>query len=324
MTKQCRTPTSSPRRARRSARRRAACSATRGPTTLLAHVLQSVLAQVPALDAARIDDVIVGCAMPEAEQGMNVARIGLLLAGLPNSVPGMTINRFCSSGLKAVSIAADRIRTGEADVMIAAGTESMSMIPMLGPARDQRRRSSRATRTSASPTAWASPPRRSRSSGRCRARSRTRSRSRRTRRRSPRRRAGEFGAEIAPDHGARERARTWPTARSSRRSRKRRARRRSARRHDAPRASPSCGRCSRRSGSVTAGNSSQMSDGAGASILVSEKRAEGAQPRAARALGRLRGRRRAARDHGHRPDRGDPEGAAADRASRRTDSTGSS
>jgi acetyl-CoA acyltransferase len=102
------------------------------PDTLLAHVLQSVLARVPQIDAVRIDDVIVGCAMPEYEQGMNVARIGVLLAGLPNSVAGMTINRFCSSGLNAVSIAADRIRTGEADIMIAAGTESMSMIPMLG------------------------------------------------------------------------------------------------------------------------------------------------------------------------------------------------
>jgi acetyl-CoA acyltransferase len=102
------------------------------PDTMLAHVLQRVLAQVPGIDAKRIDDVIVGCAMPEYEQGMNVARIGLLLAGLPSSVAGMTINRFCSSGLNAVSIAADRIRTGEADIMIAAGTESMSMIPMLG------------------------------------------------------------------------------------------------------------------------------------------------------------------------------------------------
>ena len=102
------------------------------PDTLLAHVLSSVLAQAPAIDPKRVEDVIVGCAMPEYEQGMNVARIGLLLAGLPNSVAGMTINRFCSSGLNAVSIAADRIRTGEADVMIAAGTESMSMIPMLG------------------------------------------------------------------------------------------------------------------------------------------------------------------------------------------------
>jgi acetyl-CoA acyltransferase len=102
------------------------------PDTMLAHVLQSVLARVPQIDAVRIDDVIVGCAMPEYEQGMNVARIGVLLAGLPNSVAGMTINRFCSSGLNAVSIAADRIRTGEADIVIAAGTESMSMIPMLG------------------------------------------------------------------------------------------------------------------------------------------------------------------------------------------------
>src|SRR2546427_2803123 len=102
------------------------------PDSLLAHVLKSVLAQVPAIEPNRIDDVIVGCAMPEYEQGMNVARIGVLLAGLPSTVAGMTINRFCSSGLNAVSIAADRIRTGEVDVMIAAGTESMSMIPMLG------------------------------------------------------------------------------------------------------------------------------------------------------------------------------------------------
>ncbi len=102
------------------------------PDTLLAHVLRSVMAQAPQIEPARIEDVIVGCAMPEYEQGMNVARIGVLLAGLPNTVAGMTINRFCSSGLNAVSIAADRIRTGEADIMIAAGTESMSMIPMLG------------------------------------------------------------------------------------------------------------------------------------------------------------------------------------------------
>jgi acetyl-CoA acyltransferase len=102
------------------------------PDSLLAHVLRSVLLQAPQIEAARVEDVIVGCAMPEYEQGMNVARIGVLLAGLPNTVAGMTINRFCSSGLNAVSIAADRIRTGEADIMIAAGTESMSMIPMMG------------------------------------------------------------------------------------------------------------------------------------------------------------------------------------------------
>src|SRR5574340_1630027 len=102
------------------------------PDDLLVHALKSVLAQAPSLDPAVIGDVIVGCAMPEAEQGMNVARIALLLAGLPNGVPGMTVNRFCSSGLQAVAMAADRIRVGEAEVMIAAGTESMSMVPMMG------------------------------------------------------------------------------------------------------------------------------------------------------------------------------------------------
>ena len=102
------------------------------PDDMLAHVLKSALAQAPGLDPSVIDDVVVGCAMPEAEQGMNVARIGLLLAGFPNSVAGMTINRFCSSGLQAVAIAADRIRLGEAELMIGAGTESMSMIPMGG------------------------------------------------------------------------------------------------------------------------------------------------------------------------------------------------
>ena len=102
------------------------------PDSMLAHVLKSVLARAPGVDPAAVEDVIVGCAMPEGEQGMNVARIALLLAGLPDSVPGMTINRFCSSGLQAVALAADRIRLGEADVMIAGGTESMSMIPMGG------------------------------------------------------------------------------------------------------------------------------------------------------------------------------------------------
>ncbi|CAH1075427.1 acetyl-CoA C-acyltransferase [Candidatus Nitrotoga sp. 1052] len=102
------------------------------PDDLLAHVLKSVMGQCPSLDPAAVGDVIAGCAMPEAEQGMNVARIALLLAGLPNTVPGLTVNRFCSSGLQAVALAADRIRLGEADVMIAAGTESMSMVPMMG------------------------------------------------------------------------------------------------------------------------------------------------------------------------------------------------
>ena len=101
------------------------------PDDLLAHALRSALAQVPTLDPAAVGDVIVGCAMPEAEQGMNVARIGLLLAGMPDRVPGMTVNRFCASGLQAVAMAADRIRLGEADIMIAAGTESMSVMPQI-------------------------------------------------------------------------------------------------------------------------------------------------------------------------------------------------
>jgi len=101
------------------------------PDDMLAHAIKSVVAQVPGIDPALIGDVIVGCAMPEAEQGMNVARIGLLLAGLPITVPGLTINRFCSSGVQAVADAANQIRLGLADVMIAAGTESMSVMPQM-------------------------------------------------------------------------------------------------------------------------------------------------------------------------------------------------
>ena len=102
------------------------------PDDLLAHVIRESLAEVPSIPHEKIEDVIVGCAMPEAEQGMNVARIGALLAGLPDSVPGVTVNRFCSSGLQTIAMAADRIRLGEADVMIAGGTETMTMVPMMG------------------------------------------------------------------------------------------------------------------------------------------------------------------------------------------------
>ncbi len=102
------------------------------PDDLLVKVLQSALAQVPGLDPAAIEDVVCGCAIPEGQQGLNIARIGAVLAGLPVSVGGITVNRFCASGLSAIQIAADRIRVGEADVMIAAGVESMSMVPMMG------------------------------------------------------------------------------------------------------------------------------------------------------------------------------------------------
>ena len=102
------------------------------PDDLLAETLKAALAQVPSLDPKAIEDIVCGCAIPEAQQGLNVARIGAVLAGLPTSIGGITVNRFCASGLSAVAMAADRIRVGEADVMIAAGVESMSMVPMMG------------------------------------------------------------------------------------------------------------------------------------------------------------------------------------------------
>ncbi len=102
------------------------------PDDLLAAVLQSALAQVPGLDPKTIEDAIVGCSFPEGAQGLNMARNAVLLAGLPNTVGGVTVNRYCASGITAVAMAADRIRVGQADVMIAAGAESMSMVPMMG------------------------------------------------------------------------------------------------------------------------------------------------------------------------------------------------
>ena len=102
------------------------------PDDLLVSAIRSVMSQVPSLDPKAVEDAIVGCAFPEAQQGLNMARNAVLLAGLPNSTGGVTINRFCSSGLNAVAMAADRIRVGEADVMIAGGSESMSMVPMGG------------------------------------------------------------------------------------------------------------------------------------------------------------------------------------------------
>ena len=102
------------------------------PDDLLVAAIRGALAQVPGLDPGAIEDAIVGCAMPEGEQGLNVGRIAALLAGLPPSCGGVTVNRFCASGLTAVQMAADRIRVGEAEVLIAGGCESMSMVPMSG------------------------------------------------------------------------------------------------------------------------------------------------------------------------------------------------
>jgi acetyl-CoA acyltransferase len=238
------------------------------PDTLLAHVLQQVLAQVPAIDPKRIEDVIVGCAMPEYEQGMNVARIGVLLAGLPDSVAGMTINRFCSSGLNAVSIAADRIRTGEADIMIAGGTESMSMIPMLGRlalneavfergenvgiaygmglTAEKVAAQWKVSRDDQDAFALASHQKALAAQA-----------------------AGEFAAEVSPftvDEDAPDLASGKIVTRSK-----------VVDRDEGPRADTSAEGLAKlrpvfaAKGSVTAGNSSQMSDGAGASIVVSEK-----------------------------------------------------
>ncbi|MYM97405.1 acetyl-CoA C-acyltransferase [Duganella vulcania] len=102
------------------------------PDDLLVRVLQSALAQAPGLDPALITDAIIGCSFPEAEQGFNIARQSVLLAGLPKTVGGVTVNRYCASGITALAMAADRIRVGEADAMIAGGVESMSMVPMMG------------------------------------------------------------------------------------------------------------------------------------------------------------------------------------------------
>jgi len=102
------------------------------PDEMLVRAIQAALAQVPGLDPAAIEDAIIGCSFPEGEQGMNIARVAAVLSGLPNTVGGVTVNRYCASGITALQMAADRIRVGEAEVMIAGGVESMSMVPMGG------------------------------------------------------------------------------------------------------------------------------------------------------------------------------------------------
>ena len=102
------------------------------PDDLCSDVVTGVLKRTPSLDPALIEDVIVGCAMPEAEQGMNVGRVIALLSGLPYSVPGFTVNRLCASGLQSIALAADRIASGGSECILAGGTESMSMVPMMG------------------------------------------------------------------------------------------------------------------------------------------------------------------------------------------------
>ena len=102
------------------------------PDDMAAAAIREALRRVPALDPSEVEDVILGCAMPEAEQGNNVARVASLRAGLPVTTSAMTINRFCSSGLQAIALASERILAGSAEVVVAGGTETMSMIPMGG------------------------------------------------------------------------------------------------------------------------------------------------------------------------------------------------
>src|ERR1041384_4431337 len=102
------------------------------PDDLLVHAIRGAMAAVPNLDPALIIDAIIGCSFPEGEQGMNIARVASVLSGLPNTVGGVTVNRYCASGITALAMAADRIRVGESEVMIAGGVESMSMVPMGG------------------------------------------------------------------------------------------------------------------------------------------------------------------------------------------------
>ncbi|TMH53911.1 MAG: acetyl-CoA C-acyltransferase [Betaproteobacteria bacterium] len=237
------------------------------PDSLLSHVLKSVLAQVREIEPERIEDVIVGCAMPEYEQGMNVARIGLLLAGLPNTVAGVTINRFCSSGLNAVSIAADRIRTGEADIVIAAGTESMSMIPMLGRlalnaevfAKDENLGIAYGMGLTAEKVAAGWKVSREEQDAFALASHQKALAAQAN---------GEFSAEISP-YPIRENVPDLASGKIVTRERR-------IDRDEGPRADTSADGLAKLKpvfaarGSVTAGNSSQMSDGAGASVVVSE------------------------------------------------------
>ena len=252
------------------------------PDDLLAKVIRGLLAQAPGLDPAAIEDCIVGCAIPEGPQGFNVARIGALLAGLPVSVAGVTVNRFCASGLTAIAMAADRIRVGEADVIIAAGTESMSQVPVMG------------VNTSFSPEIFARDENLGIAYGMGLTAEQVAERWKVSREdqdafalRSHERalaaqRSGEFSDEILPI----EVVRRTPDPALGADAGGIQERRRTVELDEGPRADTSIQALSRlrpafaARGSVTAGNSSQMSDGAGALLVVSERalKTHGLQP----------------------------------------------
>lgn len=248
------------------------------PDELLVHAIRSALAQVPTLDPAAIEDVIAGCAIPEGPQGLNVARIAAVLAGLPVGVGGITVNRFCASGLSAVQMAADRIRVGEADVMIAGGTESMSMVPMSG------------NSPSLSPAMFASDENVGIAYGMGLTAEKVAQQWKVSREAQDRfaceshvralkaQQAGEFAAEITP-MTVTERSVNLDSGEVS-------TRERTVSLDEGPRPDTSMEGLAKLKavfaarGSVTAGNSSQTSDGAGALILASEKaiRAHGLKP----------------------------------------------
>jgi len=248
------------------------------PDELLVHALRAALADAPSLDPKAIEDVIAGCAIPEGPQGLNVARIAAVLAGLPTGVGGITVNRFCASGLSAVQMAADRIRVGEADVMIAAGTESMSMVPMSGNspslspamfARDEDVGIAYGMGLTAEKVAqqW-KVSREAQDQFACQSHARA----------LQAQQAGEFAAEIAPV-GVTEREVDLQGGQVK-------LHERTVRLDEGPRADTSMEGLAKlkpvfaAKGSVTAGNSSQTSDGAGAMILASERaiKTHGLQP----------------------------------------------
>jgi acetyl-CoA acyltransferase len=239
------------------------------PDDLLVHAIRAAMAQVPNLDPKAVEDAIIGCAMPEGEQGMNVARIAVLLAGLPETVGGVTVNRFCASGLTAVAMAADRIRVGEADVVIAGGTESMSMIPMMGEnpslnpnifAKDENLGIAFGMGITAEKVAARWKVSREDQDAFALASHR---------KALAAQKAGSFAAEIAPFEVA-EHLPDLPSGRVK-------IEKRTLSLDEGPRADTSLEALAKLKpvfavkGSVTAGNSSQTSDGAGALVLVSEK-----------------------------------------------------
>ena len=239
------------------------------PDDLLVRAIHAALAQVPGLDPARIEDAIIGCAIPEGPQGLNVARIAVLLAGLPKTVGGATINRFCASGLAAITMAADRIRVGEADVIIAGGTESMSQVPMMGNA------------PSINPAVFQGDENIGIAYGMCLTAERVATQWNVSRedqdafalqshqRALAAQQAGEFSDEIVPVQVV-ERSADLQSGEI-------RTRERNVSLDEGPRSDTSLEALARlrpvfaAGGSVTAGNSSQTSDGAGALVLVSER-----------------------------------------------------